>query len=95
MGEKTVTTLTLKEWTKHIRTTLKRHKVKCFVRMFNGSIQVTTPTYEYQWSQDELRSIGEVFRHNDFTMVRNTPVFNEEIITQLSGRKQFDFYPTR
>lgn len=86
--------LTHKEMAKHIRGRLQASGVPARVKMndFCGQkmISVVTPSFEFRWSPDQLRTIGICAQVNQLTLSRSMPI-SVEVIEQLVGSTQHNF----
>lgn len=84
-----------KEITAHIRKRLKHAAVPCRVMMEESCgykyVKVVVPTYDAEWTPEQLRTIGLIATVNKLTFVRGMPIHGEATIMQLTGAKQFDF----
>jgi len=81
-----------KEMTKHIRTCIKRHNIKALVRIIKTCgdkvIQVNTPKYGVEFTEQEQREIRHIAINNNLTWVRGLPIDAE----QMTNPSSFNFY---
>lgn len=86
--------LTHKEMTKHIRGRLKAQRIPARVKMNEWCgrrvITVTTPSYDFQWSAEELAGIALCAKVNRLTEAQGHPIEVAHIAC-LIGKGQFNF----
>ena len=91
-GEMEMTKLSHKEMTAWIRTCIRRHKIKARVRKktFCGDkiIQVSVPTYDSEFTEQEQREIRQIAIDNGLTWVMSMEINPE----QMTNPKAFNFF---
>lgn len=89
-----MTAMTHKEMTAHIRKRIKIAKIPARVKMNEWCgrrvITVVTPTYEFRWGADQLKTIGAIAKTNNLTGAQNSPI-DIDNTARLTGATQLNF----
>lgn len=83
-----------KEMTAHVRKLIKQAGIKARVKMFTACgtkyIQVFTPSYDANFTAEEIHRIAEIAHNNDLYGAQMSPI-DPDHETRLTGKKQWNF----